>query len=89
MPHLFHFTPTLYSLAIRWLRIDIMLAVVNTITLIPRIMWIALLLLYQGSYKVHELDIRFVPLARFLCTISPDCDHSHWGSLRILAQVSP
>ena len=49
---------------------------------------ITLLLLQQGSYKVHRLGVRFISLTRPLCTTGPQCDHSWWGLFRILVQVS-
>ena len=70
------------KIAIDWLN------ACNTIAFLSKVIWISLLLLQQGSYKMHRPGVRFVSLTRPLYTTSPECDHSQWGSFRILAQVS-
>ena len=57
-----------------------MVEITNTIALHVWVMWIALLLLQKGSYKVQ--GVRLHP-----STFSPECDHCYWVSFRFLVQV--
>ena len=76
-----------HSFIVRLLQIGLMLAIVNTILLLPRITWINLLLFQQGSYRIYRPGVRFIFQIIFIWTIIPECNYSFLSSFRILVQV--